>query len=151
MDLYTQLHTDDYAEYRTTELALFTDEPGKVVSKLGEQLSREALDSRSFGFCVLGTNPTVPEPCSFTYSAPHYVSWYLIGKADEDIKANYKLLDELHEDLKPYIKGYYINEIDIAHDPSLARKCFPEEKWNKLQAVRAQYDPAKRFVGYVSV
>lgn len=149
MDLYNQLSTDFYSEFRTSELALFTDDPARVLKLLGDTLSAKALDPRTFGFSVLGANPTVPEPCSFTYKAPHYVSWYLIGTSNEDVQKNYALMDELYKELKPYIKGYYINEIDLTYFPKMARDCFSEEKWNKLQAVRKQFDPDKRFVSYL--
>ena len=149
MELYSQLSTDFYSEFRTSELALFTDNPTPVLQVLGDTLQAKAVDSRSFGFAVLGTNPTVPEPCSFTYKADHYVSWYLIGTTNEDVKKNYALMDELHQKLKPHIKGYYINEIDLTHFPHMAKECFSEDKWKKLQAVRRQYDPDRRFSSYL--
>ena len=113
-------------------------------------IKAKSLDPRSFGFSVLGTNPTVPEPCSFTYKADHYVSWYLIGTTNEDVKKNYALMDELYKELKPLIKGYYINEIDLTHFPHMAQECFSPEKWKKLQAVHQQYDPKKRFSTYLN-
>ncbi len=149
LDLYSQLATDFYSQYRTSEVALFTDDPTQVLKKLGNKLQAKALDPRSFGFSVLGSNPTVPEPCSFTHKADHYVSWYLIGTTNDDVKKNYALMDELYKDLKPLIKGYYINEIDLTHFPHMAQECFSPEKWKKLQAVRKQYDPNKRFVSYL--
>ncbi|WP_298013662.1 FAD-binding oxidoreductase [uncultured Castellaniella sp.] len=150
LDLYSQLSTDFYSEYRTSEVALFTDTPDKALRILGEKLAAKSLDPRSFGFSVLGCNPTVPEPCSFTYKADHYVSWYLIGTTNEDVQKNYALMDELYEDLKPFIKGYYINEIDLTHFPHMAKECFSDEKWAKLQSVHAQYDPKKRFASYLN-
>ncbi|MBF5004574.1 FAD-binding oxidoreductase [Diaphorobacter caeni] len=149
LDLYSQLSTDFYSQYRTSEIALFTDEPGKALATLGKLMSTKALDQRSFGFSVLGTNPTVPEPCSFTYAAPHYLSWYLIGTSNADVEKNYRLADELHAALKPLAKGYYMNEIDLTRFPQLARECFSKDKWQKLLQVRKQYDPKKRFVSYL--
>ena len=150
LDLYNQLSTDFYSEFRTSEVALFTDDPTTVLKKLSAKLQAKALDPRSFGFSVLGTNPTVPEPCSFTHKADHYVSWYLIGTTNEDVKKNFELMDELYKELKPYIKGYYINEIDLTHFPHMAKECFSEEKWKKLLAVHKQYDPKKRFSTYLN-
>ncbi|MDR0216672.1 MAG: FAD-binding oxidoreductase [Comamonas sp.] len=150
LDLYSQLSTDFYSEFRTSEVALFTDDPAAVLKKLGAKLQAKALDPRSFGFSVLGCNPTVPEPCSFTHKADHYVSWYLIGTTNEDVQKNFALMDELYADLKPYIKGYYINEIDLPHFPHMARECFSEEKWKKLQTVHQHYDPKKRFSTYLN-
>ena len=149
LDMYSQLSTDYFSQYRTSEIALFTDEPAKAMKILAEKLSTKALDQRSFGFSVLGTNPTVPEPASFTYAAPHYLSWYLMGTSNEDVAKNYALADELYEALDPLAKGYYMNEIDLDRFPQLARKAFSEEKWNKLLAVRKQYDPEQRFVSYL--
>lgn len=149
MDLYSELKTDFYSEYRTSEIALFTDDPASVLKVLGAKLSAKAVDPRSFGFSVLDGNPSVPEPSSFTHKAPHYVSWYLIGTTNEDVQKNYALMDELYEELKPYIKGYYINEIDLTHFPDIVRECFSEDKWKKLHAVRKQFDPDKRFVSYL--
>lgn len=149
MDLYNQLSTDSYSEFRTSEVALFTDDPARVLKMLGGMLSAKALDPRTFGFSVLGCNPTVPEPCSFTYKAPHYVSWYLIGTSDEEVQKNYVLMDELYKELKPYIKGYYINEIDLTYFPHMAKECFSDEKWAKLHEVRKQFDPKRRFVSYL--
>lgn len=150
LDLYSQLSTDFYSEFRTSEVALFTDDPATVLKKLGARLQAKALDPRSFGFSVLGCNPTVPEPCSFTHKADHYVSWYLIGTTNEDVQKNYALMDELYAELKPYINGYYINEIDLTHFPQMAKECFSPEKWEKLQAVHQQYDPKKRFATYLN-
>ena len=149
LDLYSQLSTDFYSTYRTSEIALFTEEPGKALAQLGKLMSTKALDQRSFGFSVLGTNPTVPEPCSYTYTAPHYLSWYLIGTTNADVAKNYVLADELYETLKPLAKGYYMNEIDLTRFPQLARASFSNGKWLKLHQVRDQYDPKKRFVSYL--
>ena len=149
MDLYNQLATDFYAQYRTTEVALFTDDPLPVLKRLGEIIPAKALDQRSFGFSVLGSNPTVPEPACYTYKAPHYISWYLMGTTNEDVQQNYALMDEIYAEIKPYIKGYYINEIDFTHFPHMAKECFSEEKWSKLLKVRKQYDPDKRFASYL--
>jgi len=149
MDLYNQLATDFYAQYRTTEVALFTDDPLPVLQRLGEIIPAKALDPRSFGFSVLGSNPTVPEPACYTYKAPHYISWYLMGTTNDDVQQNYALMDEIYDEIKPYIKGYYINEIDFTHFPHMAKECFSEEKWDKLLQVRKQFDPHKRFASYL--
>ncbi|CAH1905346.1 FAD-binding oxidoreductase [Candidatus Nitrotoga sp. HW29] len=149
MQLYEQLSTDSYAQYRTAEMAIFTDKPTEVIKIVGKHIKEKAVDRRSFSICVPDGNPTMPEPCCYTYTAPHYVSWYLIGKNDDDVKANYKLLDEIHADVKPYIRGYYMNETDFTHNPELAPKLFSGEKWRKLLEVRQKYDPDKRFMSYL--
>lgn len=149
MQLYDQLGTDDYAEYRTAEMAVFTDQPTKVMQIVGKHLQNNAVDPRSFCIGVPEANPTIPEPCSYTYTAPNYVSWYLIGKNNKDVKANYKLLDTIHAEIKPLARSYYMNESDFSHDPTLARAIFSTEKWKKLQETRKKYDPDQRFKSYL--
>lgn len=149
MQLYEQLGTDSYAQYRTAEMAIFTDTPTEVLEIVAKHIQEKAVDSRSFCIAVPDGNPTIPEPCCYTYTAPHYVSWYLIGTDDDDVKANYKLLDEIHAAVKPYIRGYYMNETDFSHSPELAPKLFSEEKWRKLLEVRRKYDPEERFMSFL--
>lgn len=150
LDLFQALGaTDAYSTSRTSETAFFTDRPELALPVVAELLENEAVDSRSFGFSVIDTNPTVPEPCSFTYWAPHYISWYLIGSTEEEIEANRKLMLKLNAAIKPYAKGYYINEIDLDVAPELVNQCFSAEKWQKLNQVRVMYDPEKRFYSYI--
>lgn len=151
LDLFSALGaTDAYSTSRTSETAFFTEYPEKVLPVIAEIMEREAVDSRSFGFSVIDTNPTVPEPCSFTYWAPHYISWYLIGENQQAYTANEQLMKKLNNAIKPWVSGYYINEIDLALAPEMARHCFSDEKWQRLNALRQQWDPQKLFFSYVT-
>ena len=149
MDMYTQLSTDGFSEFRSSEIALFTEEPAKALHLVADLMSKEAADPRSFGFLVVGTNPTVPEPCSFTYAAPHYLSWYLMADTQAVVEQNAALMQKMNSALAPLAKGYYMNEIDLNLFPDLARKSFSAEKWSKLIAVRKAYDPDRRFHSYL--
>lgn len=142
--------TDAYSTSRTSESAFFTEHPEEVLPVIAQLLEQEAPDSRSFGFSVIDTNPTVPEPCSFTWWAPHYVSWYLIGENQQEIAANQRLMKKMNAAVKPWVSGYYINEIDLSLAPELAQLCFSDQKWQRLNELRAAWDPHNLFFGYVS-
>lgn len=151
LDLFSALGaTDAYSTSRTSETAFFTEHPEKVLPVIAGLLEQEAVDSRSFGFSVIDTNPTVPEPCSFTHWAPHYVSWYLIGENQQDFAANERLMKKLNAAIAPWASGYYINEIDLSIAPEMARQCFSDEKWLRLNELREKWDPEKLFFSYVT-
>jgi len=150
LDLFNALGaTDAYSTSRTSETAFFTDQPELALPVVAELLEKEAVDPRSFGFSVIDTNPTVPEPCSFTHWAPHYISWYLIGTTEEEIESNRQLMLKMNEAIKPYAKGYYINEIDLDVAPWMVNQCFSAEKWDRLLSLRQKYDPENRFFSYL--
>lgn len=151
LDLFSALGaTDAYSTSRTSETAFFTEHPEKVLPVIAGLLEQEAVDSRSFGFSVIDTNPTVPEPCSFTHWAPHYVSWYLIGENQQDFAANERLMKKLNAAIAPWASGYYINEIDLSIAPEMAKQCFSDEKWQRLNELREKWDPEKLFFSYVT-
>ncbi|MFI8418298.1 FAD-binding oxidoreductase [Serratia sp. NPDC078593] len=150
--LYAQLgSTDAYSILRTTELAFFTENPGRCLRTTIDTLNTKACNPLSFGFSVIACNPIVDEPACYTYGAPHYISWYLVSETPEEVKKNEQLALELHAALKPDINTYYMNEVDFNLFPDAARLGFSPPKWEKLQQVRHQYDPNHRFVSYVGV
>ncbi|AUO01766.1 hypothetical protein C0558_08240 [Serratia marcescens] len=150
LDLFEALGgTDSYSTVRTSETAFFTDQPDVALPIIAQILESEAVDSRSFGFTVIDTNPTAPEDCSFTYWAPHYISWYLIGVTEEAISSNKNLMKKLNAAIAPFAKGYYINEVDLSIAPYMANQSFSLDKWNKLVSLREKYDPKNRFFSYI--
>ncbi|KAA6204793.1 MAG: FAD-binding oxidoreductase [Candidatus Tokpelaia sp.] len=150
MELYAQLgDTDAYSILRSTEIAFFTDNPGRCLRKTIDALNTS--NPLSFGFSVIACNPTVEGSACYTYGAPNYIAWYLVSETAEEVEANKALAVRLHEDLKPDIKTYYMNEVDFDLFPEAPQKSFSPEKWQKLQAVRRRYDPHNRFMSYVGM
>lgn len=148
--LYAQLGaTDAYSIYRSTEIAFFTDNPGRCVRTTLETLAKQKINPLSFGFVELDCNPVVQGPASFTYGAPHYISWYLISNSPEQVADNEKLAVELHDALKPDIKTYYLNEVDFNLFPESIEASFTPAKWRRLREVRKRYDPHNLFVSWV--
>ena len=47
--------------------------------------------------------------------------------------------------LWPLTDACYVNETDFTRRPERARRCFSPENWERLQKVRARYDPHGMF------
>jgi FAD/FMN-containing dehydrogenase len=73
--------------------------------------------------------------------------WTIWEKAQDDA-ANKTWHDDMAALLLPYTSLHYVGETDIAKDHWRARKSFTPEKWQRLQRIRAKYDPAGLFFGF---
>jgi FAD/FMN-containing dehydrogenase len=75
-------------------------------------------------------------------------SWAIWEKAEDDA-ANRKWQDEVIAIMKPLTSQHYIGETDIVQDPSRVQESYSPEKWQRLEAVRAKYDPHGVFFGFL--
>lgn len=75
-------------------------------------------------------------------------SWAIWEKEDDD-DANRRWQDEVIAIMKPFTSQHYIGETDIVQDPSRVRESYTAEKWQRLEAVRAKYDPDGVFFGFL--
>jgi hypothetical protein len=73
--------------------------------------------------------------------------WSIWEKPEDDV-VNMKWHDEAAAILKPFTNKHYIGETDIVQDASRIKNSFTEDKWKKLEEVRAKYDPDGLFFGY---
>ena len=73
--------------------------------------------------------------------------WAIWDKAEDDA-VNMKWQDETMALLKPFTNKHYIGETDIVSDPAKIKNSYTKEKWEKLEKIRAKYDPDKLFFGY---
>lgn len=85
------------------------------------------------------------------YSAAgiHSIHARLKWKNAQDDEENIHWFSEFNRILLPYITGTYISEADIENNPARIEQSFSRENWQKLQAIRAHYDPATRFYSYL--
>ena len=75
-------------------------------------------------------------------------SWAIWEKAEDDA-ANRKWQDEVIAIMKPFTSQHYIGETDIVQDSSRVQESYSPEKWQRLEAVRAKYDPHGVFFGFL--
>ena len=48
----------------------------------------------------------------------------------------------------PHADGKYISEVDGFRDPEGIQRCFSEDSWQRLRALRKKYDPGEVFHDY---
>lgn len=90
---------------------------------------------RNMAFSVLGESYVVP-----------YAIWD--DPACDDVNARW--LREAMRTVEPFGTGHYIAETDLTARPSRARRSFTPSDWERLQSLRAKYDPQGLFFSYLS-
>lgn len=75
-------------------------------------------------------------------------SWAIWDKAEDDA-ANMRWQDEVIAIIKPFTSMHYIGETDIVQDSARVQDSYTPEKWQKLEKIRAKYDPNSVFFGYL--
>ncbi|PWI12523.1 FAD-binding oxidoreductase [Streptomyces sp. NWU339] len=98
-------------------------------------VSQEDELLRNMAFSVLGESYVVP-----------YAVW--ADPAQDDVNVHW-LRDAMHV-VEPFGTGHYIAEADLTADPSRARRSFTAADWDRLQSLRAEYDPQSLLFSYLS-
>jgi FAD/FMN-containing dehydrogenase len=75
-------------------------------------------------------------------------SWAIWEKAEDDA-ANIKWQDEVIAIIKPFTSTHYIGETDIVQDNARVQESYTTEKWQRLQQIKAKYDPEGLFFSYL--
>ncbi|MER6978599.1 FAD-binding oxidoreductase [Streptomyces carpinensis] len=128
---------ENYASLLTKLGDAFAKAPsGKsVVLAPVSPVSREDALLRNMAFSVLGESYVVP-----------YAVW--TDPAHDDVNVHW--LRDAMRAVEPFGTGHYIAEADLTADPSRARRSFTTADWERLQSLRAEYDPQGLFFSYLS-
>ncbi|MFJ1655124.1 FAD-binding oxidoreductase [Streptomyces sp. NPDC088337] len=128
---------EDYASLLTKLGDTFTKAPSgrSVVLAPVSPASQEDELLRNMAFSVLGESYVVP-----------YAVWS--DPAHDDVNVHW--LRDAMRTVEPCGTGHYIAEADLTADPSRARRSFAAADWDRLQSLRAEYDPRSLFFSYLS-
>ncbi|MBA4864176.1 FAD-binding oxidoreductase [Streptomyces sp. PSKA54] len=132
------LWSDDTFETLLRRLAPFVAEaPSErsVVLAPFWPASRDRGLSRNMAFSALGD----------TYVAP-----FAIWSDPEDDDLNIRWLRDTMGAVEPLGTGHYVAEADLTAAPSRAERSYTPEAWQRLQALRARYDPEGLFHTYLT-
>lgn len=110
---------------------------------------RTTSSPRSHFVASLDINTALHDNASFSRVGRHFVGSYLVWDEEKDDEINYDWLEENHDLLQPFSKGHYVNEIAGDRYPDRYRACFSGESWQRLQALRKEYDPTGVFHNYL--
>jgi FAD/FMN-containing dehydrogenase len=133
------------------EVAWSNADPLAVLSDLRTRLARAPSPDTQI-LAAITPPPTVdPTAREMAYSlaAPLYVTSYCIWKDAADDAVNMAWQRETARALEQFAVGHYIGETDLTASPTRAAESFAPGVWERLQAVRQQYDPQGVFFGHV--
>lgn len=125
------------ADYPTllTRLAEAVDAAPSSRSLVLAPVSPVARPTRDMAFSVLGESYAVP---------------YAVWDDPRQDAANVRWLRRAMSAVEPLGTGHYVAETDLTTASSRARRCFSPEAWQRLERVKARYDPADVFCSYLS-
>ncbi|WP_405603489.1 FAD-binding oxidoreductase [Streptomyces sp. NBC_01410] len=97
-------------------------------------VSRDKALQQDMAFSVLGDSYVVP-----------FAIWD--SPAQDD--ANMRWLRDAMRAVEPLGTGHYIAEADLMADPSRTRRSFSPADWDRLERLKARYDPEDVFFSYL--
>jgi FAD/FMN-containing dehydrogenase len=127
---------------------VMTDEPAKVLRDLAEHF-RKAPSPHAHVLAAMGLNLKHHDDACFSSIASTYVGCYAIWDEKKVDDANYEWLGKSIQLMDPYNKGHYVNEVEPRFNPDRLQECFSEDAWQRLEQLRAKYDPKSVFHHYL--
>lgn len=109
----------------------------------------ETAPARSGVLCVpLPPPPAIAPPApdvAFSMGAAVFVASYAVWKDPKDDAACEAWHQQTVDALAPLAVGHYVGEANIGGNAKRAARCFSPEAWERLQSLRAKYDPTGVF------
>ncbi|MGX1910160.1 FAD-binding oxidoreductase [Streptomyces phaeochromogenes] len=93
---------------------------------------------------------SLSDDMAFSVLGETYVAPFAIWDDPAADSANTRWLRDTMRAVEPYGTGHYIAEADLTADVSRARRSYTPEDWERLQALKATYDPANVFHTYLT-
>jgi FAD/FMN-containing dehydrogenase len=85
----------------------------------------------------------------FSWVADCFVGCYAIWDREENDAVNYEWLSKTLPLMDSFAVGHYPNEVEPRHTDRY-RKCYSDENWQRLEHLRAKYDPNGVFHTYLT-
>jgi FAD/FMN-containing dehydrogenase len=122
--------------------------PGRVLATSRDQFLR-AASSKSHQVFVFITGERLPLPDgAYSMTGDALLLCYAIWERPEDDGANIAWHRATIAALDKYAVGHYVGESDIIASPQRAARSYSAENWQRLKALRQQYDPEGLFHGH---
>jgi FAD/FMN-containing dehydrogenase len=128
---------------RVANDTLWTDRGVEMAVRLADLL-KDAPSPDSIAIVNFRGTPTLPAdapmPAASTFTT--IAGQWMDPAADAE---NFAWVDTVVKTISPLGAGCYLNETDFERRPERARMCFTPAAWDRLAAVRRQYDPTGMF------
>ena len=80
-----------------------------------------------------------------------FVGAYTMWDEAENDADNMRWLAGASQRMRPLAVGQYINEVDAFRDPSVLRRCFSADAWQRITRLRQKYDPLGVFANWPGI
>lgn len=127
-------------------------DPVEIITSLKDKFIEAPSPKSVIVFCQStgGHNLLQERPdVALSMDAKSYGGIWSIWEEAKDDAANFKWHYECWDILKKHTSRPYIGETDIVQDPGQVKKAYSQEKWQKLEQIRAKYDPQGLFFGFL--
>ena len=137
-------------QYEYLADTLWTDSPPAEVLATSREQFQRAPSAKSFElfFVSTGTGPTPLPEGAYSMWARALILCYAVWERPEDDTANAQWHRTTIAALDRYAVGHYVGESDIVTDPTRAERSYSKANWERLRALRRQYDPEGLFHGH---
>lgn len=126
-------------------------DPTPVLRGLRDRLAQAPSLKTEILAAVTGP-PTVDASArqmAYSMAAPLYLACYSIWDNTANDEANERWHRETVQSLMPITRGHYIGETDLLASPTRAAESLAPGVWERIQAIRRQYDPQGVFYGHI--
>ncbi|QIB66803.1 FAD-binding oxidoreductase [Kineobactrum salinum] len=150
-DLYAAYFSLEDSAGRMARYAVdnvFTDRGSDVLVALAEHV-RDAPAKDCHILAVWGMKLARRADACFSGLGDCYVGCYAIWDGEENDRSNFDWLRGAIPKMDPYATGHYVNEVEGRGNPQRYRQCYSSANWNRLEKLRADYDPQGVFHSYL--
>jgi FAD/FMN-containing dehydrogenase len=126
-------------------------DPTPVLSGLRDRLARAPSFKTEILVAVTGPPTIDPSAREMAYSmaGPLYIGCYSVWDDPADDEVNERWHRETLKSLEPITRGHYMGETDLLASPTRAAESLAAGVWERLRAIRRQYDPQGIFYGHI--
>jgi FAD/FMN-containing dehydrogenase len=138
------------AEHRYLTDTLWTNSPPENVLAISEKRFMEAPSSKSIQLLSFSTGASrrqLPD-CAYSMTGDALLICSAMWDQTEADEANRQWHRATIEALDTCAVGHYIGESDIVAVRGRAQRCYSEESWSRMKALREKYDPNELFHGF---
>ena len=128
---------------------VLTDEGGKTLEALAGHFRHGAPTRDTHVLAAFNMQVrTRPDSC-ISWNADTYLGCYAIWDDPAEDERNFAWVNDAIPLMDPFAVGHYVNEVEGRGHPDRFRQCFTDENWQRLQQLRAKYDPNGVFHHYL--
>ena len=128
---------------------VLTNDGGKTLEALADHFRNGAPTRDTHILAAFNMKIHTRDDSCISWNADTYIGCYAIWDDPTEDARNFAWVNDAIPLMDPFAVGHYVNEVEGRGHPDRFRQCFTEENWQRLQQLRAQFDPNGLFHHYL--